>query len=72
MIAKKLPPGVGTLESVDERRCRLQTGARSLETIAVGLALLGVDFEVHDPPELTELMLRMAERLQNAARRISA
>jgi predicted DNA-binding transcriptional regulator YafY len=69
LIAKKLPPGAGTLESIDEQRCRLQTGARSLEMIAVGLALLGVDFEVHDPPELTELMLRMAERLHNAAKR---
>jgi hypothetical protein len=42
----------GMLERVSDDRCILQTGARSLEALALFVAMLGVDFEVIEPEEL--------------------
>ncbi len=53
-IAKRVPPSAGVLEAIDDQSCMLQTGAHSLEGITIHLSLLGVDFRVHEPPELIE------------------
>jgi predicted DNA-binding transcriptional regulator YafY len=65
--AERLPPGAGILEAIDERRCTLHTGASSLDTLAVYLALVGFDFEVREPPELIERIRWLAERFGKAA-----
>lgn len=65
-IAKRLPPSAGMLEEIDEHSCMLQTGSHSLEGITIHLALLGVDFQVHEPPELIDYIRRLAERLRGA------
>jgi predicted DNA-binding transcriptional regulator YafY len=65
-IAKRLPPSAGTLEAIDERACMLHTGSHSMEGLAIHLMLLGVDFQVHEPPELIEHLRRVAERLRSA------
>ena len=41
----------------------LRTGAHSLEGITIHLSLLGVDFQVHEPPELIEYVRQLTERL---------
>ena len=66
-VTKKIPPGSGKLEPVDEHTSMLYTGAYSLDAIAVHLALTGLEFEVREPPELIEHMRLLAERLRRAA-----
>jgi predicted DNA-binding transcriptional regulator YafY len=65
-IAQRIPPSVGMLEGLDERSCTLHTGAHSLESITIHLSLLGVDFQVHEPPELIEYIRRLVDRLRQA------
>jgi len=66
-IAKRVPPSAGTLEAIDERSCMLHTGSHSLEGLTIHLMLLGVDFQVHEPPELIDHLRRVAERLRSAS-----
>src|SRR5207249_12263359 len=40
-IAERIPPAVGLLEAVDERTCLLDTGADTLDTLAVHLGCRG-------------------------------
>jgi predicted DNA-binding transcriptional regulator YafY len=44
----------------------LSTGSHSLEGITIHLSLLGVDFQVNEPPELIEYVRRLADRLGRA------
>ncbi|HTB10025.1 MAG TPA: YafY family protein [Bryobacteraceae bacterium] len=64
--SEKIPPGAGTLESIDHQNCLLQMGANSLDMLAVYLALIGLDFEVQDPPELTERIRHLAASFARA------
>src|SRR5580658_8543838 len=52
----------GTLERVSENRCILQTGARSLESLAIFVAMLGVEFEVIEPADLVAAARKLGER----------
>jgi hypothetical protein len=56
------------LEAIDANTCTLHTGAHSFEALSSYLTLIGVDFEVHEPPELLVALNQLAERLQRAAR----
>lgn len=67
MAAERVPPAAGTLEAVDEHTCILHTGATSLDTLSVYLALIGFDFEVREPPELVERIRWLAERFTRAS-----
>ena len=64
-IARRVSPASGLLTPLGDDSCELQTGADSLDGLAVMAAMLGVDFEVHEPPEL-------ADRLRAMGRRIAA
>ncbi len=65
-VAKRIPPSAGVLEPMDDRSCMLHTGSHSLEGITIHLSLLGVDFQVHEPPELIDYIRRLTERLRQA------
>jgi predicted DNA-binding transcriptional regulator YafY len=65
-LAKRIPPSAGVLEPIDQNSCMLHTGAYSLETIAIHLSFLGVDFQIHEPSELREHIRSVAERLNRA------
>jgi predicted DNA-binding transcriptional regulator YafY len=67
-VAERIPPGVGLLEAIDERTCVLDTGAETLDTLAVYLGMLGVDFEVSEPPDLVEHVRKLADRYRRATR----
>ncbi|GDY30104.1 DNA-binding transcriptional regulator [Gandjariella thermophila] len=67
VVAEWVPPTVGTLEPLDDHRCLLYTGADSVAALAVAIAAIGVDFEVHEPPELVEQVRALAARLGRAA-----
>jgi predicted DNA-binding transcriptional regulator YafY len=66
VLAKRIPPSAGVLEAIDERSCLLHTGSHSLEGITIHLSLLGVDFQVHEPPELIAYIRALTERLGRA------
>lgn len=65
-IAEHVPPTAGVLEAIDKKTCMLKAGSQSLDGLAAHLAWLGVDFEVHEPPELIEHIQRLIKRLQQA------
>ncbi|CAN5176187.1 WYL domain-containing protein [soil metagenome] len=54
------------LEVLDERTCRLRTGADSLEWFALTLGMLGVDFDVHEPAELIDHVGALAGRFHRS------
>jgi predicted DNA-binding transcriptional regulator YafY len=65
-ISERINPAVGTVEPVDEHTCILDTGADTIETLAVYLGLLGADFTVTEPPELVEYVRVLSRRYQSA------
>jgi hypothetical protein len=65
-LAARIGPWVGTVTAVDERSCILDTGADSLESLAVYLGLLGTDFTVDGPPELVAGVQALAARYGRA------
>ena len=65
-IRKRVPAYWGTIEPVDDQRCEYRTGDDDLDWLAVRVAMLGVDFDVHEPPELAEHLLLLARRLERA------
>jgi predicted DNA-binding transcriptional regulator YafY len=67
VVAERMSPWMGTLGAIDAERCELQTGGSSLESLAAWISLLGVDFEVREPPELVGHLRLLADRLSRAA-----
>ena len=65
-IRKRVPAYWGTIERLDDERCEYRTGDDDLDWLAVRVAMLGVDFDVHEPPELAEHLLLLARRLERA------
>jgi predicted DNA-binding transcriptional regulator YafY len=66
-MAEVVPCTLGTLEPVDDKRCRVHIGAYTIEMLAGYLGMFGVDFEVSEPPELVEKIRHMSERFSRAA-----
>jgi len=66
-VAQTTTPTAGRLEARDEQSCLYYTGAEALDTIAVYIALKGIDFEVLEPPELREFVADLGTRLSRAA-----
>ncbi|MGP3968102.1 helix-turn-helix transcriptional regulator [Streptomyces sp. 6N223] len=68
-VAERLPPGIGSVEAVDDRTCRLTIGAGSPGMLAAWLGALETDFTV-DPaeaPELADQLKALADRYRRAA-----
>jgi predicted DNA-binding transcriptional regulator YafY len=65
-VAKRVPPSAGVLEAINADSCLLHTGSHSLDGIAMHLIWLGVEFRVHEPPELRDHLGKLAERMQKA------
>ena len=53
----------GSIEPLGEDRCEYRTGDDNLDWLAPRIAMLGVDFDVHEPPELVEHLQGLARRL---------
>ncbi|MFL5840608.1 MAG: helix-turn-helix transcriptional regulator [Thermoleophilaceae bacterium] len=68
-IASRMPYHWGTIEPIDEHTCRYRTGDDDLRWLAIRIAMLDVDFEVHEPPELGERLEALADRLGRATAR---
>lgn len=67
VIAERINPAVGTVEALDEHSCVLDTGADTIDTLAVYLGLLGADFTVTGPPELVDYVRTLSARYGRAA-----
>ncbi|MFI8326884.1 helix-turn-helix transcriptional regulator [Streptomyces sp. NPDC085529] len=65
-LAERINPAIGTVTAVDDTHCLLDTGADSIEVLAVHLGLLGFDFTVTEPAELVELVRALAGRYHRA------
>ncbi|RIQ20815.1 helix-turn-helix transcriptional regulator [Jiangella rhizosphaerae] len=67
-VLARINPTVGVVESVDESTSVLVTGADSLEIVAVYIGMLGLDFQVTEPPELVEHLRVLGDRYRRAIR----
>lgn len=66
-MASRVPARWGTVRPLDAHTCEYRTGDDDLGWLAVHIAMLGVDFEVHEPPELAAHLKELALRLRRAA-----
>jgi predicted DNA-binding transcriptional regulator YafY len=66
-ITSRLPGSAGAIEPIDARTCEYRTGDDDLRWLALRIAMLGVDFDVHEPPELLDHLRTLAQRLGRAA-----
>ena len=66
-IANRFPAHWGKVAELAGERCEFRTGDDDLDWLALRIAMLGVDFEVHEPPELAERLRALAGRLTRAA-----
>ncbi|CAL9623876.1 hypothetical protein SUDANB105_05906 [Streptomyces sp. enrichment culture] len=64
--AAHISPSDGTLEADGPDACVLRTGAASLDVMVIHVLLLGFEFEVLEPAELTEALRDARERLGRA------
>ncbi|MDP9867165.1 MULTISPECIES: helix-turn-helix transcriptional regulator [Streptosporangium] len=64
VVAERFSGPGWVLEDLDGRSCLLRTGGDSLEWLAFSVGLLGLDFTVHEPPELVDHIRLLVTRLQ--------
>jgi predicted DNA-binding transcriptional regulator YafY len=67
-LERRSPYLGGTIEPIDDATSLYRTSDDSLEWLAVRIAMHGVDFDVHEPPELAECCRALAQRFARAAR----
>jgi len=66
-IAARLPYFAGAVSPIDEHSCEFRGSDDDIEWLALRVAMLGVEVEVHEPPELVEQLKVLAGRLGRAA-----
>jgi predicted DNA-binding transcriptional regulator YafY len=66
-LAKRIPYVASSLEPIDATSCEYRTSDDDLEWLALRIAMLGVDVDVHEPPELIAQLKVLARRLRRAA-----
>jgi predicted DNA-binding transcriptional regulator YafY len=62
-MSRRLPSYWGRFEPIDTERCEFRARDDDLGWLAMRIGMLGVDAEVHEPPELIEHIRLLAERL---------
>jgi predicted DNA-binding transcriptional regulator YafY len=67
-VLARINPAVGTVEPRDDGTSVLVTGGDSLETVAVWIGMLGLDFTVREPAELVEHLAALSRRYAAAVR----
>jgi predicted DNA-binding transcriptional regulator YafY len=67
-MRSRVPAYWGAIEPIGANACEYRTGDDDLRWLALRIAMLGVDFEVHEPPELVDHLRALASRLSRAAR----
>jgi predicted DNA-binding transcriptional regulator YafY len=64
---ERRPHLFGSVEARGEERCEYRTSDDSLDWLAMRIGMLGVDIEVHEPPELVERFAQLAARFGRAS-----
>ncbi len=64
--ARLVPRFGGRIEPVDDATCEYRASDDHLDWLAVRIAMIGAEFEVHEPPELVERVRRLADRCARA------
>jgi len=59
----------GTVTPIDATSCSYRTGDNNLDWLAMRIGMLGVEFDLHGPPELIVRMADMSERFRRGAGR---
>jgi predicted DNA-binding transcriptional regulator YafY len=67
-LVARFPFLAGALTPIDGQRCEYRTSDDDVEWLALRVVMLGVDVEVHEPPELIAQLRTLAQRLRRAAR----
>jgi predicted DNA-binding transcriptional regulator YafY len=67
-VAARHPYLAGALTPIDANTCECRAADIDLEWLALRVAMLGFDVDVHEPPELVAHLRAVARRLQRAAR----
>ncbi|GAA5167683.1 helix-turn-helix transcriptional regulator [Ornithinimicrobium tianjinense] len=65
-VVARVPQNAGRLTDLGDGTCELETGAETLDYLAIETLWLGVAFEVLEPPELRETVRELADRLTAA------
>ena len=65
-VADRYGPNVATVTPVDDSTTLVETGANSLDQLALHFGLLGLPFEIQSPPELVETVRELTTRLTAA------
>ena len=65
-LRRRVPKRAGTIEPIDDERCELRTSDYDLDWLALRIAMLDAELEVHEPPELVEHLKRLAQRVGRA------
>jgi predicted DNA-binding transcriptional regulator YafY len=65
-ITSRTPSYWGEVTPIDAHSCEFRTGDDDLGWLAVRIAMLGVDFEVREPPELVEHLRALSRRIAKA------
>jgi predicted DNA-binding transcriptional regulator YafY len=68
-IESIMPAYWGTVEAIDERTCEFRAGDDELSWLAMRITVLGVDFDVHEPPELIDYLRALGAILERATAR---
>ena len=62
-VRTRAAAGWGRVEPHDDATCEYRTGDDDLGWLALRVLMLGVDFEVHEPPELVERLRSLSARI---------
>jgi predicted DNA-binding transcriptional regulator YafY len=65
-VCEVVTPTSGRIEPIDEHSCTVHTGSNSLAELGVWVALLGFDFDIHEPAELIDILGPVTDRLVRA------
>jgi predicted DNA-binding transcriptional regulator YafY len=66
-VSDVVTPTAGVVTEVSADQCLLTIGSKSLDELAIWIAVLGFDFDVVDPPELVNHVRLLGARLTRAA-----
>lgn len=67
-MRRRLPANWGEFKSLNAGRCEYRSRDDDLSWLAIRVAMLGAEIEVHGPPELIDHLRAMAAMLQRATR----
>ena len=59
----RMPPGWGTVTPLTDDTCEYRSGDENVGWLALRVAMLNVEFQVHEPPELKEELRRLSDRV---------